>query len=103
MTVKVNNNTDDTKEWLQSLVDSNVLQKSVSGRFSMNTSTETLDELQRQEQLKEVETQKKNDKTRQDIRDRIKNFSKKFDMNSNKMIVERVIFEKLKKIILKKK
>ena len=52
MTVKVNNNTDDTKEWLQSLVDSNVLQKSVSGRFSMNNSMETLDELKRQEQLK---------------------------------------------------
>ena len=100
MTVKVNNNTDETKEWLQSLADSNYLQKSVSDRFSsfsFDTSQETLDELQRQQQLKEVETQKKNDKTRQDIRDKIKNFSKKFDMNSNKMIVERVIFEKLKK------
>jgi hypothetical protein len=93
---KVKEDIEVTREFLQSLANStdNAYEKFSKTSDNYNNFVKEVEEKEKKLQL---EKQRKKDQQENNIRDTIKKFSNKFDMNSNKMIVERVVCEKVSK------
>ncbi|WP_428081068.1 hypothetical protein [Candidatus Pelagibacter sp.] len=93
---KVKEDIEVTREFLQSLANSTDNAYEKFSKLS-ETSSNIVKEVEEKEKILQLEKQKKKDQQENNIRDTIKKFSNKFDMNSNKMIVERVVCEKVSK------
>jgi len=93
---KVKEDFEVTKDFLQSLANSNDNTYEKFSKTSDNYNNFVKDVEEKEKKL-QLEKQRRKDEQENNIRDNIKKFSNKFDMNSNKMIVERVVCEKVSK------